>query len=121
MHLLLSYSWPGNVRELRNAIERAVVLSEEGRIGVRLLSLGGSQGRTEGSGIGALAILPYREAMERMSVDCQRQYLVEVLKRYDLNVTRAAEHAGIERESFHRLMRKCDISTEDIRRDIPGR
>jgi len=27
--LLQSYSWPGNVRELENAIERAVVLSEE--------------------------------------------------------------------------------------------
>ncbi len=26
---LLSHSWPGNVRELRNAIERAVLLSEE--------------------------------------------------------------------------------------------
>jgi two-component system response regulator AtoC len=26
---LLAYRWPGNVRELENAIERAVVLSEE--------------------------------------------------------------------------------------------
>ncbi|MFO0752526.1 MAG: sigma-54 dependent transcriptional regulator [Thermodesulfovibrionales bacterium] len=29
---LLDYPWPGNVRELSNIIERAVVLSEEGRI-----------------------------------------------------------------------------------------
>ena len=26
---LLTYSWPGNIRELRNALERAVLLSEE--------------------------------------------------------------------------------------------
>jgi transcriptional regulator with GAF, ATPase, and Fis domain len=29
---LLAYSWPGNVRELRNAVERALILSEGGRI-----------------------------------------------------------------------------------------
>lgn len=29
MSILLQYNWPGNVRELENAIERAVVLSEE--------------------------------------------------------------------------------------------
>ncbi len=29
--LLAAYSWPGNVRELQNTIERAVILSENGR------------------------------------------------------------------------------------------
>jgi len=29
--LLLNYSWPGNVRELQNTIERAVILTENGR------------------------------------------------------------------------------------------
>lgn len=28
---MLAYRWPGNVRELQNAIERAVILTEEGR------------------------------------------------------------------------------------------
>ncbi len=32
--LLVRYSWPGNVRELRNAIERAVVLAEQGSISI---------------------------------------------------------------------------------------
>ena len=31
-HFLLGYPWPGNVRELRNAIERAVLLSDNGRL-----------------------------------------------------------------------------------------
>jgi two-component system, NtrC family, response regulator AtoC len=34
---LQSYGWPGNVRELRNAIERAVVLTPDGTIGVDAL------------------------------------------------------------------------------------
>jgi transcriptional regulator with PAS, ATPase and Fis domain len=32
LDLLQQYQWPGNVRELENALERAAVLSEEGRI-----------------------------------------------------------------------------------------
>jgi DNA-binding NtrC family response regulator len=59
--------------------------------------------------------------MSRMSTECQRKYLIEVLKEYDGNVTRAAEHAGIERESFHRLLRKCDIDAATIRRRSAGR
>lgn len=31
-HFFLGYPWPGNVRELKNAIERAVLLSEDGEL-----------------------------------------------------------------------------------------
>ncbi len=34
-HLLLGYSWPGNVRELKNAIERAVLLTESGELSLK--------------------------------------------------------------------------------------
>ena len=37
---LEAYKWPGNVRELRNVIERAVVLTGNGVIGVEHLPLG---------------------------------------------------------------------------------
>ena len=34
--LLQTYDWPGNVRELRNVIERAVILSAQGRLRLEL-------------------------------------------------------------------------------------
>ena len=36
MRELTAYSWPGNVRELRNVIERAVILTTNGRLDVAL-------------------------------------------------------------------------------------
>ena len=39
MAALCAYPFPGNVRELRNILERAVMLSRDGAIGVELLSL----------------------------------------------------------------------------------
>jgi two-component system response regulator AtoC len=34
MRSLMAYSWPGNIRELQNAIERAAILCERGRISI---------------------------------------------------------------------------------------
>lgn len=38
--VLREYAWPGNIRELHNVLERAVLLQEQGEIGVPDLSLG---------------------------------------------------------------------------------
>ena len=64
--------------------------------------------------------LPYRDAMEQMTTACQKEYLLALLRRADANVTKAAELAGIERESFHRLMRKCGLHKEDVRPQSDG-
>ncbi|NLW49638.1 MAG: sigma-54-dependent Fis family transcriptional regulator [Candidatus Brocadiaceae bacterium] len=120
LDLLANYRWPGNVRELQNAVQRAVVLCEDRRITRSLfpfLDLAPGDSSME---IPTVAALSYRDAMDRASASFQRQYLVEVLKRAGGNVTRAAEHAGIERESFHRLLRKCGVQADDVRRDLSG-
>ncbi|MDP6439566.1 MAG: sigma 54-interacting transcriptional regulator, partial [Candidatus Brocadiia bacterium] len=119
MHKLLNYSWPGNVRELMNCIERAVVLCDGRTITEDLFDIGESMGPDEAVADTSVPVeLPYREAMERMTLECQRQYLLAGLRLRGGNVTKAAEHAGIERESFHRLMRKCGIRREDVRQAL---
>ncbi|MFO8006896.1 MAG: sigma-54 dependent transcriptional regulator [Candidatus Brocadiia bacterium] len=118
VEVLLNHHWPGNVRELQNAIERAVVLSDGYRITPSLFPFIEAEAAEGLPSVASVLRLPYREAMDRMSEECRRQYLVGVLKKCEGNVTHAAEHAGIERESFHRLMRKCDIQGEEIRREL---
>ncbi len=117
MDLLINYHWPGNVRELRNAIERAVVLCDGDRIAPTLFPFIESAGRQYANALPEVVDLPYREAMERMSTSFRKQYLEALLRKQGGNVTRAAEQAGIERESFHRLMRKHDVDVDQIRRE----
>ena len=45
---LASHDWPGNVRELENCLERAAVLSEDGRIDVDLIRFPSSRERSSG-------------------------------------------------------------------------
>jgi Nif-specific regulatory protein len=48
---LMRYDWPGNVRELENCLERAAVMSEEGKIDGRVIDLTGLPGASQpGSG-----------------------------------------------------------------------
>ena len=63
-----------------------------------------------------IASLPYREALASERDRATREYLVALLADVSGNVTQAAERAGIERESFHRLMKRHGIRAEDYRK-----
>ncbi len=114
LRVLTGYAWPGNVRELENAVERAVAVAQGDRVtGADLppeLSAGG--GAPPGS---ALTSLPFREAVEQARDQAGREYLVALLKEHGGNVTKAAERAGMERESLHRLLKRHGLRSDDYR------
>jgi DNA-binding NtrC family response regulator len=56
-----------------------------------------------------LAALSYREALASARDRGSRDYLSALLKAFGGNVSRAAERAGLERESLHRLLRRHGI------------
>ena len=113
---LAAHAWPGNVRELENAVERALAVCEGERI--RPADLPAEIGAGAGApplDPAALARLPYREAVAEARDRTSRDYLVALLAELGGNVTRAAERAGLERESLHRLLRKYGIKSEDFK------
>lgn len=57
----------------------------------------------------------YREVLESARETAARAYLIELLRLEHGNVTHAADRAELERESFHRLMRKFGLRAEDYR------
>jgi DNA-binding NtrC family response regulator len=110
------YAWPGNVRELENAIERATALATGPLVAVRDLPPELTAAAPVAPAAGALARLPYREAVELARERASRDYLVALLQEFGGNVTRAAERAGMERESLHRLLKRYGVRSEEFKR-----
>jgi two-component system response regulator HydG len=107
------YDWPGNVRQLRGAVERASVVSTAERIDVgdlppEVVRVAGS--RVSNTSLGALT---WADAQQQGRREIARRYLKEVLRRHDGQVGEAATHAGVERESFYRLLRRYGIQADE--------
>jgi DNA-binding NtrC family response regulator len=115
LRALTGYTWPGNVRELENAVERAVAVAQGDEIQLRDLPAE-VKGSREGS-IPAeqLARMPYREAIDLARDRVTREYLVALLRELEGNVTRAAERAGMARESLHRLLKRYGVRSDDFK------
>ena len=45
----------------------------------------------------------------------RHDYLAALLREFQGNVTHAADHAGVERESLHRLLRRYRVHSEDYK------
>jgi len=67
-----------------------------------------------------ISTLSYREALASARDRGSREYLAELLKACGGNVSRAAERAGLERESLHRLLRRHGIHAGSFRRGTDG-
>lgn len=98
MQVLTEYSWPGNVRELQHAIERAVIMADGAVLTDRDFP-GSLLVKSAPAGTGSGGAL---EAMERATI-------VDILRKYDRNVSRAANELGLTRASLYRRMKKYGL------------
>jgi len=103
-------------RALEHAMERATALSPGPLINADALPEDANASIAPTSVPPAmLANLSYRDVVAISRDQTSREYLIAILQAVGGNVTQAAERAGIERESLHRLMRKHGIRAEDFR------
>ncbi|MBI4511379.1 MAG: sigma-54-dependent Fis family transcriptional regulator [Deltaproteobacteria bacterium] len=115
LRALMGHDWPGNVRELENAVERAVAVAGGHEVDGRDLPSELREAHEGGLPIDALVKMPYREALETARDRFSRDYLFALMREFEGNVTRAAERAGIERESLHRLLKRYGIRSDDFK------
>ena len=111
---LIAYDWPGNVRQLENVVQRALAVADGPKIDVVAFAdeLGVFPARAHGP---RLETLSYREVLDLARDRTTREYLVALMKDVGGNVTQAAERAGIERESMHRLLKKFGVRSDDFK------
>ncbi len=108
LDLLTSYHWPGNVRELENAIERAVILSNDGVI--HAYHLPPSLQSAESTGTGPASTMD--AALARL----ERELLVEALKIEGGNAAAAARSLGISERRMGLALRRYGIDWRRFRR-----
>ncbi len=93
---LIVHDWPGNVREMENAIDRAVILCDDGTIGREHLAL--DLGLPAGPG---------RDALELSMEQYFRQFVLEHQGR--MTEGEIAQRLGISRKSLWQKRRKLQI------------
>ncbi|MBX3009446.1 MAG: sigma-54-dependent Fis family transcriptional regulator [Melioribacteraceae bacterium] len=106
---MTNYDWPGNVRELKNVVIHSALLSNGKEINSAILRIESPQPQTN-------IIVPNtweemdllrKEAVEEASRKVEKVFVENLLKKFDGNITKAAEHIGISRISLHKMIRKC--------------
>ncbi|MAI79690.1 MAG: sigma-54-dependent Fis family transcriptional regulator [Deltaproteobacteria bacterium] len=114
MAVLVAYTWPGNVRELANEIERVVALAgDESRVTVEMLS-DWVQGAAETAELELADAGPISDWDLNRSVDrLKRRLIVESVREVG-SKTGAADRLGIPRQSLQKMMKRLQISDEEV-------
>jgi DNA-binding NtrC family response regulator len=102
---LLTYSWPGNVRELENVVERAVVLSSGGEIGLDLIV-----DHIAGRG-SSFPVLEHRADASLFDIieECERQIIAEMLEKCNWNQTEAADRFHVPLSTLNQKIKRLNI------------
>jgi DNA-binding NtrC family response regulator len=103
---LVSHDWPGNIRELRNAIQRAVVMAEDGELTASdfsFLRRAASQEPETASGLSRW------EQAERTNI-------LGELARQMGNKSKTARELGIAKSTLFEKLKKYGIRTEEFAR-----
>ncbi len=116
IQFLVSRQWKGNARELQNEIKRAVIFSKsemlspsDFRANAEPVVARNAAPETDG--------LAYRDARREVLASFNIEYISNLLRRSQGNVSLAAQSAGMERQSLQHIMRKYGIASAAFRKD----
>jgi transcriptional regulator with GAF, ATPase, and Fis domain len=105
---LFAYDWPGNVRELAHAVERACLLARGPELGAALLPAEVSGATSTAVGLqpvfDELTGESLQQAKDAAAAEVERQFLDELMRRSDGNVSQAARASGMHRSFLQKLL-----------------
>lgn len=99
MECLLSHEWPGNIRELENKIQQAIVLTSGNELSARDFRFlkNGAKPYTD-------SFESFKLAKKQMVFSFEKDYLVNLLTKYNGDVVTAAASAGKSRTALWNLL-----------------
>ncbi|TCK33816.1 transcriptional regulator of acetoin/glycerol metabolism [Paraburkholderia sp. BL8N3] len=113
---LLNYAWPGNVRELRNAIECAVLMTQDGAITVNELPpevracAFPTSARPAASSPGVELARQKVRSLEMAEAESIRT----AIRQSEGNLTQAAAQLGIAKSTLYLKMRKYSLTRDPV-------
>ncbi|MGD8370644.1 MAG: sigma-54 dependent transcriptional regulator [Syntrophobacterales bacterium] len=114
MDLLLRRNWEGNVRELENIINRAILLST-GDV-IKPYEIGWTAEVSDSCVVGReIQGMHYKAAKEEVLHRFHAEYLGDLLRRNNGNVTHSARECGLERQALQQIMRRYGLKSQDFR------
>ncbi len=118
-HTLTAHHWPGNIRQLENELERAAVLAGRGNpVEARHLSNkirgGTSRGQSPPQPSAPPALAPDEEPppLREARAEFEANYIREMLKRNDRNVSKTARALGLSRVMLQKKMKEYGLREE---------
>ncbi len=105
---LQEYEWPGNIRELENLVERVVVLSQSGRLGVEHLPEKMSGHAPPGGASAAEDETTLEGAVHAL----KRRLVASAIRSEGGNKAAAAKRLRISRSYLHRLITELNIHND---------
>jgi transcriptional regulator with PAS, ATPase and Fis domain len=110
---LARYDWPGNVRELRNILERALILSDSGRLTgddfARILPVCAEAKVAAPATEPAGAVVPYVQA----EAEFEKRTLEGALAAANGQIAEAARMLRISRATFYKKLAKFGLAVSD--------
>jgi DNA-binding NtrC family response regulator len=94
---LTEYSWPGNIRELEHTIEKAVIMSESGKLRVSDFFSGSTVSHKADANVVKLD-------------EMEKKMITLAIEKNAGNIKAAASQLGITRQTLYNKMRKYNIS-----------
>ncbi len=120
LKLFTDYDWPGNVRELYNFIMRAVVLSQandEIQINIpdrrKLGDLDFLYPHEKAIETWEEMIEARKKAADRASRQVEKYFIESILKKYNHNISYAAQKLGIDRTTLHKTIKRIKEEGEN--------
>ena len=109
LEILSRYRWPGNVRELKNLCERLVILGGDPITKDQLPSSLFKTSQAVESGILPVSLARGNLPLREFKAQCEKEYIENVLQRFDWNFQRAAELLEIQRTYLYQKAQSLGI------------